>query len=63
VAARQVSKVRSQTISYRALALVVRAALLVALAGAGWLVYKKLPGGGAAAPLCAAAVALAPNPN
>jgi hypothetical protein len=50
MAARQVSKVTSQTISYRALALVVRAALLVALAGAGWLVYKKLPGGGAAAP-------------
>ena len=50
MAARQVSKVTSQTISYRALALVVRAALLVALSGAGWLVYKKLPGGGAAAP-------------
>ena len=36
----------SQTISYRLLALVLRAALLVALAGAGWVVYKRLPDSG-----------------
>jgi hypothetical protein len=36
----------SQTISYRLLALVLRAALLVALAGAGWVVYKRLPDNG-----------------
>ena len=38
--------VNSQTISYRLLALVLRAALLVALAGACWVVYKRLPDNG-----------------
>jgi hypothetical protein len=38
-----VSKVNSQGIFYRALALLVRAALLVALTGAGWIVYQRLP--------------------
>jgi hypothetical protein len=35
--------VTSQPISYRLLALALRMALLVALAGAGWAVYKRLP--------------------
>ena len=33
----------SQSISYHFLALLLRAALVIALVGAGWLVYKKLP--------------------
>ena len=36
----------SQRISYRLLALTLRLALLIALAGAGWLVYKRLPNNG-----------------
>ena len=36
----------SRSISYKALALVVRGALLVALAGAAWIVYQKLPASG-----------------
>src|SRR6267142_2302624 len=36
----------SQPISYRLLALILRVALLVALAGAGWAVYKRLPDNG-----------------
>ena len=38
-----ISKVNPQSIFYRALALLVRAALLVALAGGGWIVYQRLP--------------------
>ena len=38
-----ISKENSQTIFYRALALLVRAALLVALAGGGFIVYQRLP--------------------
>ena len=38
-----VRKVNSQSIFYRVLALLVRAALLVTLAGAGWIVYQRLP--------------------
>ena len=38
-----ISKVNSQSISYRALALIVRAALVVALGGAAWIVYQRLP--------------------
>ena len=37
----------SQSIFYRVLALSVRAALLLALAGAGWIVYQRLPADGA----------------
>lgn len=37
----------SQSTFYRALALLARAALLVALAGSGWIVYQRLPGSGA----------------
>jgi hypothetical protein len=35
--------VNSQSLSYRILALAGRAALVLALAGAGWLVYQRLP--------------------
>jgi hypothetical protein len=35
--------VNSQSITYHVLALLLRAALVIALVGAGWLVYKKLP--------------------
>ena len=49
-----VSKVNSQSIFYRALALFVRAALLVALAGAGWIVYQRLPASGSPAGMNAA---------
>jgi hypothetical protein len=38
--------VNSQSISYRALALIVRAALVVALAGMAWTVYLNLPSRG-----------------
>jgi hypothetical protein len=37
----------SQSISYHFLAMLLRAALVIALVGAGWLVYKKLPNDGA----------------
>src|ERR1700730_8851792 len=37
----------SQSITYHLLAIVVRAALVIALVGAGWLVYKELPNDGA----------------
>ena len=36
----------SQKISYRLLALTLRVALIIALAGAGWMVYKRLPNNG-----------------
>jgi len=36
----------SQKVSHRLLAFVLRLALLVALAGAGWMVYKGLPANG-----------------
>jgi hypothetical protein len=39
--------VKSQSVSYRLLALVLRVALLVSLVGAGWIVYKRLPNNGA----------------
>jgi len=38
--------VNSQKLSYRLLALSLRLALIIALAGAGWMVYKKLPNNG-----------------
>ena len=38
-----VSKVNSQGLLYRILALAGRAALLLALAGAGWVIYQRLP--------------------
>lgn len=38
----------SESVFYRVLALAVRAALLLALAGAGWVVYQKLPAGDSA---------------
>jgi hypothetical protein len=38
--------VNSQRISYRLLALTLRLALLLALAGGSWLVYKRLPAHG-----------------
>ena len=37
---------KSQRVSYRLLALVLRVALLAALVGAGWVVYKRLPNKG-----------------
>lgn len=37
------SKMESQTISYRIVTLVLRAALVGTLVGAGWLVYRQLP--------------------
>jgi hypothetical protein len=43
--------VNSQGITYRLLAILVRAALVVGLAGACWLVYKKLPSDGASNPV------------
>ena len=36
----------SQSITYHLLAIILRAALVIALVGAGWLVYKKLPNDG-----------------
>ncbi len=36
----------SQKISYRLLAVTLRLALIMVLAGAGWMVYKKLPNSG-----------------
>jgi hypothetical protein len=38
--------VNSQRISYRLLAIALRVALLVALVGAGWAIYKRLPNKG-----------------
>ena len=37
----------SRSITYHLLAIILRAALVIALVGAGWLVYKKLPNDGA----------------
>jgi hypothetical protein len=39
-------KADTKPISYRLLAIVLRAALIVALVGAGWIVYKRLPNTG-----------------
>ena len=36
-----------QSITYHFLAIVLRAALIIAIVGAGWLVYKELPNDGA----------------
>jgi len=41
----------SQKVSYRLLALVLRLALLIALAGAGWMIYKGLPNNGPGTPV------------
>ncbi len=37
----------SQRITYHLLAIILRAALVIALVGAGWLVYRNLPNDGA----------------
>jgi hypothetical protein len=44
----------SQRISYRLLVLTLRLGLLVALAGAGWVLFKRLPNDGPGTPTAAA---------
>jgi hypothetical protein len=50
VASLSVGNVNSQSITYRLLAVLLRALLVMVLAGACWLVYKKLPSDGAGDP-------------